>query len=153
MFVEVAGMRGKPRSGMRRSRGPTADPVWVVSDALWERVAHVLEDRPQRMGRPRYPARACLEGILFVLFTGSQWARVPYLQLGLPSGETCRRRLEQWQQEGRLEVAFVELREALRVEHKIDLSRVIVDASSVDAKKGAPRSRVLCVAATAHAGM
>lgn len=146
-------MRGKPGLGVRRSPGPGVDPPWVVSDLLWSRVEHLLEDRPQRMGRPRYPSRACLEGILFVLFTDLPWSRVPYRQLGLPSGETCRRRLERWQREGRFEAAFVELREALRVAQKIDVSRVIVDASGVDAKKGAPKSRVLYAAATAHAGI
>jgi hypothetical protein len=36
----------------------------------------------------RYPARARLEGILYVLHTDTPWLEVPYRELGLPSGET-----------------------------------------------------------------
>ena len=54
----------------------------------------------------RYPARACLEGILYVLYTDTPWLEVPYRELGLPSGETCRRRLEEWQRRGLFEQAL-----------------------------------------------
>jgi hypothetical protein len=50
-----------------------------------------------------------LEGILFVLFTDTPWLQVPYRELGLPSGETCRRRLEEWARRGLLERTLVVL--------------------------------------------
>jgi hypothetical protein len=68
---------------------------------MWAAFGGVLDDPPRRFrypGRPRYTPRACLEGILYVLFTDSD-------------------------------------------ADKLDWSRVIVDASLVDAKKGARRSR------------
>ena len=77
---------------------------WRVSDKLWAKLESLLEDPPRRFrypGRARYSARACLEGILYVLYTDTPWLQVPYRELGLPSGETCRRRLEEWEREGR----------------------------------------------------
>jgi len=81
-----------------------------------------------------------LEGILFVLFTDTPWLEVPYRELGLPSGETCRRRLEEWSRRGVLEAALRLLQQQLAGADRLDWSRVIVDASLVEAKKGARRS-------------
>jgi len=125
---------------------------WRVSDELWEQLAPLLPDPPRRFrspGRLRYSARACLEGILFVLFTDTPWLEVPYRELGLPSGETCRRRLEEWQRRGLLEEALAVLQLRLVGARRLDWSRVIVDASLVDAKKGARRSRARSAAAPA----
>ena len=117
---------------------------WRVSDRLWQRLEPLLADPPRRFrypGRCRYPARACLEGILYVLYTDTPWLEVPYRELGLPSGETCRRRLEEWSGRGLLAAAVAILQEQLAAADKLDWSRVIVDASLVEAKKGARRSR------------
>jgi transposase len=122
-----------------------------VSDALWERIAEVLAEPAQVMGRPRYAPRACLEGILYVLATDTPWADVPFRELGLPSGETCRRRLEQWQQRGVLEAVFLLLRAQLDNAGQLDYRRVLIDASMVEAKKGARRSRARSAARTAPA--
>src|SRR5262245_51600566 len=133
---------------MTTSRGvPTGRRVgrvkgfrWQVSDALWARVGPLLADPPRRFrypGRCRYSPRRCLEGILYVLYTDTPWTEVPYRQLGLPSGETCRRRLEEWQRRGLLEAVIGELHTQLSDAGRLDWSRVIVDASTVDAKKGA----------------
>jgi transposase len=117
---------------------------WRVSDELWVRLEPLLADPPRRFrhpGRCRWPARACLEGILFVLFTDTPWLQVPYRELGLPSGETCRRRLEEWSSRGLFERALHVLQDELAGAQRLDWSRVIVDASLVEAKKGARRSR------------
>jgi len=76
-----------------------------------------------------------------VLYTDTPWLEVPFRELGLPSGETCRRRLEEWTRRGLLEQALVVLQAELASAGRLDWSRVIVDASLVDAKKGARRSR------------
>lgn len=128
----------------RRRVGRSRPLRWRVSDQLWERLAPLLCDPPRRFrypGRARYPARACLEGILYVLYTDTPWLELPYRELGLPSGETCRRRLEEWSRRGVLERALAVLQDELAAAGKLDWSRVIVDASMVDAKKGARRSR------------
>ena len=76
-----------------------------------------------------------------MLYTDTPWLEVPYRELGLPSGETCRRRLEEWRKRGLIEQALALLQQELRQADKLDWSRVIVDASLVEAKKGARRSR------------
>lgn len=127
---------------------------WRVSDRLWRRLEPLLGDPPRRFrypGRARYSPRLCLEGILYVLITDTPWLEVPYRELGLPSGETCRRRLEEWQRRGLLTAAIRLLQEELRAADKLDWSRVIVDASLVDAKKGAKRSRARSAAGPAAA--
>jgi transposase len=111
---------------------------------MWARVGGLLADPPRNdryPGRPRYEPRACLEGILYVLFTGTPWLEVPSRELGLPSGETCRRRLEEWAGNGVLPQLLQALQQELAVAGRLDRSRVIVDASLVAAKKGASRSR------------
>lgn len=118
---------------------------WRVSDGLWARLEPLLADPPRRFrspGRSRYSPRVCLEGILYVLFTDTPWLEVPYRELGLPSGETCRRRLEEWIERGLLERALEVLQSELADAGRLDWSRVIIDASLVEAKKGAPKSRV-----------
>jgi transposase len=114
---------------------------------MWERLAPILVDPPRRFrypGRARYSARRCLEGILYVLYTDTPWLQVPYRELGLPSGETCRRRLEEWSRQGLFQQAIRVLQEQLAGADKLDWSRVIADASLVEAKKGARRSRARC---------
>src|SRR3989442_790003 len=143
------------RGVRRRRRVGRSQPLkWRVSDRLWEQLAPLLTDPPRRFrypGRCRYPARACLEGILYVLFTDTPWLEVPYRELGLPSGETCRRRLEEWSRRGLLQTALRVLQQQLAGADKLDWSRVIVDASLVDAKKGARRSRARSAARPAAA--
>jgi transposase len=133
------------RSGRFRPRrvGRSQPLRWRVTNALWERVGELLADPPRRFrnpGRCRYSPRQCLEGILYVLFTDTPWLQVPYRELGLPSGETCRRRLEEWSRRGVLVELIRHLQEGLVGADRLDWSRVIVDASLVEAKKGAKRS-------------
>lgn len=139
----------------RKRRVGRSEPLrWRVSDRLWERLEPVLADPPRRFrypGRSRYPARACLEGILYVLYTDTPWLQVPYRELGLPSGETCRRRLEEWTRRGLLAQALAVLQGQLAGADRLDWSRVIVDASLVEAKTGARRSRARSAAAPAAA--
>lgn len=128
----------------RRRVGRVKPLKWRVSDELWGLLEPLLVDPPRRFrspGRLRHSPRACLEGILYVLFTDTPWLEVPYRELGLPSGETCRRRLCEWQERGLLEEALVVLQLRLVAAQRLDWSRVIVDASLVDAKKGVRRSR------------
>lgn len=123
---------------------------WRVSDPMWKRLEPILVDPPRRFhhpGRARYGPRQCLEGILYVLYTDTPWLEVPFRELGLPSGETCRRRMEEWSRSGAFEQAVRILQQALHEADRLDWSRVIVDASLVEAKKGAQRSRARSSAA------
>ncbi|MEV6013228.1 transposase [Streptomyces sp. NPDC051976] len=69
---------------------------WVVDDELWALIGPMLPPWPELSSGPKpVPDRLCLQGILFVLFTGIPWQQVP-LELGFGSGQTCWRRLERW---------------------------------------------------------
>ena len=123
---------------------------WQVTDELWQLLEPILPDPSRRFrypGRLRYTARSCLEGILYVLYTDTPWKEVPFVELGLPSGETCRRRLEEWSGQGIFQEALLILQKRLSDSDLLDWSRVIVDASLVEAKKGARRSRARSQAA------
>jgi transposase len=124
---------------MRRSPGGPRTPPWRLSDQLWSRLAPLLADPPRRArnaGRKRLPTRACLEGVLYLLYTGCRYIDVPR-ELGFPSGETCRRRLHEWIESGVWEQAMEQLVSELNAAGKLDWSRVVIDASTIDAKKGA----------------
>ena len=68
------------------------------------------------------------------------WAELPSVE-GWPSGQTCWRRFQEWQRAGVWERLLVRMQELLEGEGLSDWSLAIVDASLVDAKKGAARSR------------
>jgi transposase len=117
------------------------DAPWHVSEELWAAIEQVLPRRERRYrypGRKRLDDRKALEGILFVLITGIPWRALPQ-ELGLGSGVTCWRRLEEWSEAGVWERLHASLLERLRAADQIDWSRACVDGSHVQAKKGAPR--------------
>ena len=114
---------------------------WVVSDELWELVAPLLPVRQRRSrypGRKRLPDREALQGILFVLQTGTPWMHLPQ-ELGFGSGYTCWRRLDEWQQAGVWEKLHALLLTRLRAAGEIEWGRAVVDGSHIQAKKGAPK--------------
>ena len=129
-----------------------AEP-WRVPERLWRELEPLLpktERRYRYPGRRRLDDRACLEGILYVLRSGIPWRALPRLE-GLPSGQTCWRRLDEWERAGVWPQLLERLQERLAEAERIDWSRAIVDASLVDAKRGARRSRAASAAAPAAA--
>jgi transposase len=130
----------------------SAGPPWEVSDELWELVEPLLpkvERRFRHPGRKRLSDRQALSGILFVLHTGVPWMHLPQ-ELGFGSGFTCWRRLDEWQRAGVWEKLHALLLARLHAAGEIEWSRAVVDASHVQAKKGAPkRARAQSIAAAA----
>jgi transposase len=112
-----------------------------VPDSLWQELEPLLP-RPQRRfrypGRKRLDDRAVLEGILTVLRYGIPWRALPREQ-GAPSGQTCWRRLDEWQRAGVWEALVCRLQARLARAELIDWGRALVDATYVPAKKGAPK--------------
>jgi transposase len=114
---------------------------WRVPELLWaeiEPLLPVVERRFRYPGRRRIDDRACLEGILYVLRYAIPWRALPRLE-GMPSGQTCWRRLDEWERAGVLEQLMGRLQARLADADAIDWQRAIVDASLVPVKKGAPR--------------
>jgi len=110
----------------------------VLTDAQWQRITpHLPVHLPSpKGGRPREDDRECLEGILWLLRTGSPWQCIP---LDLPSGSTCWRRLQEWAGEGALPEIHAILIEELHELGKLDLEELLADATFIRAKKGATR--------------
>jgi transposase len=125
-----------------------AEP-WRVSDRLWREIEPLIprvERRFRYPGRRRVDDRACLEGILYVLRHGIPWRALPRIER-FPSGQTCWRRLDEWEKAGVWSKLMLRLQARLHSAELIDWSRAIVDASLVDAKRGARRSRAASAAA------
>ena len=79
---------------------------------------------------------------MYVLFTDTPWLEVPYRELGLAERRDLSARLEEWSRRGLAGARrSCVLQQQLAGAGKLDWSRVIVDASLVEAKKGARRSR------------
>ena len=115
---------------------------WFVDDELWRRIETVLPSRERRFrypGRRRLDDRLVLQGILFVLHTGIGWEHLPQ-ELGFGSGMTAWRRLREWHEAGVWEQLHRLLLRELQAAGEIDWSRAVIDASYVQAKKGAAGS-------------
>ena len=146
-------MKTSAAAPVPRRVGRSVPYPWRVSEAVWAVVGPLLADPPRRFrspGRCRYSARACLEGILYVLRYGIPWRALPAIE-GFPSGQTCWRRLEEWEKAGVWPALMSRLQALLVQAERLDWSRAIVDASLVDAKRGARRSRAPSAAAPAAA--
>ena len=108
----------------------------IVDDELWALIEPLLPPpKPRRLkypGRKPVPDRAALTGILFVLRTGIRWRDLP-AEMGCGPGVSCWRRLRDWQHAGVWDRLHQVLLTKLRAADRIDLSRVIVDSSSVRA--------------------
>src|SRR5580704_8051352 len=108
----------------------------LVTDELWAIVDPLLPKHvpSPKGGKPRVPDRVCLTGILFVLKTGIPWEDFPH-EMGC-CGMTLWNRLDEWRQAGVWDQLHRLVLNQLRAEERIDLSRVIVDSSSVRAVHG-----------------
>ena len=109
----------------------------LLPDELWGEIAPLIPPDPPRPkgGRPPVPARDALTGIVFVLYTGIPWERLPFEVAGC-SGMTCWRRLRAWQEAGVWDALHRRLLDRLSLAGKIDWSRACLDSASVAAKKG-----------------
>ena len=110
----------------------------LLDDDLWTLIAPLLPPRPPRRfkhpGRKPVDDRVALTGILFVLKSGIPWEMLP-AELGC-CGMTCWRRLRDWQQAGVWEQLHATVLSELRRREQLDLSRAVVDSSSVRAVLG-----------------
>lgn len=112
----------------------------LVNDAMWEEIEPILPKHPKHLkgGRPPISDRAALTGIIFVLKTGIPWEDLPQ-EMSCGSGMTCWRRLRDWQAAGVWEKLFLKILQHLHDAGKIDWSRACIDASIVQAKRGAKK--------------
>jgi len=71
-----------------------------------------------------------LNGVLWILRTGAQWRIFP------TPYQTCHRRFQQWQRDGRFEVILQTLAQDLVQRGGIDLSEGSIDASFSGGQRG-----------------
>jgi transposase len=115
------------------------DEQWFVVEAL----IPVAKRRKDGKGRPRVSARAVLNGILWILWTGAPWKALPS---EYPPYQTCHRRMQEWVR-ARVFVKLLKgLAEDLRERGKIDLTEAFIDGTYAGAKRGALSSELLAVA-------
>ena len=126
-----------PRRGRNRT-GSRTEPKPQLTEEQWLIIADLFADpKPSsKGGRPRVPARWCLEGILWVLKTGARWQDLP---THFPSPCTCWRRLNEWTQSGVFPKAWKRLLGKLDRFRGIDWEEGMADGTFSPAKKGAPR--------------
>ena len=112
---------------------------WELTDEQWELVEPLLRPsrREDNRGRPWHDTRAVLNGVLWILGSGAQWAEMPGKY---PPYQTCHRRFQQWVREGRLVEVLRLLAKHLHERGKLSLDEAFVDATFASAKKGALQS-------------
>jgi transposase len=88
-------------------------------------------------GRPRVEDRRCVEGILWILWTGAPWSELPR-RYGSP--RTCWRRLKSWEETGILLKLWRAFLAQLNDQQKLRWDECFVDGSFIPAKRGAPTS-------------
>jgi len=112
-----------------------------LSDAQWERIEAVLPpERSGRQGRPYLNHRTVMNGILWVLRTGSPWRDMPE-RYG--SCKTCFDRFVRWQRDGTWQRALESLQATTDADGNIDWDVFLVDGSIVKAHPHAAGARKL----------
>ena len=108
-----------------------------LTDEQWEVLKPLVdpESPGKRRGRPWRDTRSVLEGVLWILRTGAQWAELPRDKFA--PYQTCHRRFQQWEREGKLVRALAALAEDLLARGRLDLAETFIDATFAGAKKGA----------------
>jgi transposase len=107
----------------------------MLTDEQWALIAPLLPPQKPR-GRKRADDRQTLEGILWVLKTGSRWQDLPR-EYG--SKTRCHRRLREWQEQGVWERAFRAFLSTLDEEGRLQWEKAFLDGTFVPAKRGERR--------------
>ena len=111
-----------------------------LTDAQWAILGELIpkpKRRDDRRGRPWKDCRAVLNGVLWVLRTGTPWADVPERY---PSYQTCHRRFQQWVRSGVMKGILEALALDLRTRGILDVREAFIDGSFAPAKKGGQKS-------------
>jgi len=104
----------------------------ALTEQQWAFIQPLLP-LPARTGRPRANDRRTIEGILYILITGSRWQDLPR-QYGTPT--TVWRRLKRWSEEGVWERIWRAALSTLDQQGQLDWSMAFLDGSFAPAKKG-----------------
>ena len=123
-----------------------------LSDARWQRLRPLVPPQKPSTGRPANDHRTVINGILWVLRTGSPWRALPE-RYG--SWKTVSSRFYRWQRAGIWDRVLAELQRRADAEGRLDWSLHFVDSTVVRAHqhaagaKGGTRKRRRWAAAAA----
>jgi len=117
-------------SGLMLARMQTSD----LTDAQWERLRPLLPPQKPHTGRPAQDHRTVINGILWILRTGSPWRSLPE-RYG--SWKTVSSRFYRWQQDGVWDRALAESQRQADAEGRLDWSLHFVDSTVVRAHQHA----------------
>jgi transposase len=117
----------------------------LLSDEEWELIADIFPE-PAATGRPRRDPRTIVNGIIWILRTGSAWRDLPE-EFG--PWQTVWRLFDQWNSDGTLDEILRRLQAALVDAAQIDEQLWCIDGTIVRAhrcaagggKKGIPRNQ------------
>jgi len=117
-----------------------------LTDEQWECVSDVFPP-PKATGRPRANLRNVLDGVMWILCTGSQWRDLPKAEFG--SWETVYCWFNQWTSDGTLDEILRRLKAAMAETEAFDHELWCIDGSVVRAhrcasgggKKATPANR------------
>ena len=107
-----------------------------LTDEQWRVVEALIGELPRRAdgrGRPWRSSREVLNGILWILRTGTQWADLPERY---PPYQTRHRRFQRWVRDGTFERVLEALAQDLKERGCLDLSECFIDGTFIVAKKG-----------------
>jgi len=110
-----------------------------LTDVQWELLKSLVEPKtpPRRRGRPWKETLPVLEGVLWILPTGAQWAELPKNKF--PPSQTCHGRFQRWVREDVLVELLRALAKDLMARGDLDLAETLSDASFTGGKRGAVR--------------
>ena len=109
--------------------------LMLLTDCHWKKIEPLIPKQKKHPlgGRPFAEDRKCLEGIVWILRTGSQWSELPDK---FPSYSTCWRRLVFWQELGVFRNVWQTVLSEINADEKIDWENFYIDGSFASAKKG-----------------
>ena len=86
-----------------------------LTDGQWERIEHLF-DPPAVTGRPPRDRRTVVDGILWILRTGSPWRDLPST---FGPWQTVWRLFDQWNEDGMLDAILQELQGEVKINQEL----------------------------------
>ena len=120
-----------------------------ISDDLWNEHENIQPDeKPDNtIGHRIVPYRKVLDGIMFILRTGSQWKM---LSKEYGSGSTCHRRFQEWVQSDIFDRIWTRLLQIYDLTKGIKWNWQSLDSISVKSPLGGPKQAIILLTEEAN---
>lgn len=110
------------------------DGLMRITDVQWQEIQPVLNTptKSSRGGRPRTEDRQVINGILWILLNGTQWADMPGVY---GSYVTCWRRYSEWLKKGTWDKIWAVLIKSMDRKQQLEWSMALWDGAFLPVKK------------------